>query len=290
MAAFASSVEQSCSPVAFPASPPQLDCSTAESKPQKYTTNAGLGRYLVRRYGKGQLHGAMIYPIFPQDAQRASRATLDAEQAAGIKADQYQGASPLATQSNFTPIVQQMKADNSNFGFSFAEPANLIAEAQLQGLTGVHWVVEYSQQNADIPVLDGSLTIIGFVPFDEGASNAVLRAYLRYVPRENQDFFSVLAWAAVLAFADAARAVVAKDGINGLTRKALLHTGIPTLTHFDAGGMLGAVDIAHKISSPCYVVEQIKSGKYHRVYPKKVGTFDCNKSNLITTEADLIGG
>ena len=290
MAAFAFSVVQSCSAVAFPASPPLIDCSTAHSTPQKYTTNAGIGRYLVKRYGKGKLHGAMIYPISPQDVQRVSRGPLDAVRTAGIKADQYRGVSVSTTQSDFTPIVQQMKADKSNFGFSFAAAANLIAEAQVQGLTGVHWVEDYSQKNTAISVMDGTLTALWFLPFDEGATNAMLKTFLRYVPRDDRDQWAVNAWAAIVAFADAARVVVAKGGVNGLTRKALLHTGIPTLTHFDAGGMIGAVDIWHKISSPCYLVEQLKGGKYHRVYPKKVGTFDCNKSNLITTQADLLSG
>jgi hypothetical protein len=290
MAALAPSVVQSCSPVAFPASPSPLDCSTAQSKLQRYTTNAGIGRYLVRRYGRRKLHGAMIYPTFPQDLRRASQTVLDGVRAAGVKADQYQSASVSATQSDFTPIVQQMKADKSNFGVSFAEPANLIAEARVQGLTGVTWVEDYSLKNAANPVMDGTLAAPWFLPFDEGASNAMLRAYLRYVPRDNRDMWSVPAWAAILAFADAARAVVAKEGVNGLTRKALLHTGIPTLTHFDAGGMIGAVDIAHKIGSPCYLVEQLKGGKYNRVYPKQVGTFDCKKSNLITIQADLLSG
>jgi hypothetical protein len=289
MAAFATSIGQSCSAVAFPASPPQIDCSTAQSTPQKYTTNAGIGRYLVKRYGEGKVHGAMIYANNTKDAERAARGALDALQVAGIKADQYQGISATTPQSGFTPIVKQMKADKSNFGFSFAAPANLIAEAQIQGLTGVTWVADYSQKTADTPVMDGILAPLGFLPFDEGSSNAMLKTFLRNVPSNGRDQFSVLAWAAMLAFADAARAVVAKDGVNGLTRKTLLHTGIPTLTHFDAGGMIGAVDIAHKISSPCYLVEQLKGGKYHRVYPKLVGTFDCKKSNLITTQADLIG-
>ena len=287
---FASSVMQSCSAVAFPVGAPLIDCSTAQSTPQKYTSNAGIARYLVTKYGRGKLHGAMIYAIDTQDAQRASRVVLDAVQAAGIKADQYKGISATTPQSGFTPLVHQMKADKSNFGFSLAAPDNLIAEAKIQGLSGVTWVADYSQKTAGNPVMDGILTQLPFLPFDEGASNAMLKTFLRYVPNDGRDQFSVLAWAAMLALADAARAVVARDGVNGLTRKALLHTGVPTLTHFDAGGMIGAVDIARKVPSPCYLVEQLKGGKYQRVYPKRAGTFDCNKFNLVTTQADLVGG
>jgi hypothetical protein len=32
---------------------------------------------------------------------------------------------------------------------------------------------------------------------------------------------------------------------------------------------------------------QIKDGKFVRTYPKKVGTFDCNKKNIVEMELDL---
>ena len=35
------------------------------------------------------------------------------------------------------------------------------------------------------------------------------------------------------------------------------------------------------------MLEQWKSGKFVRVYPTKAGTFDCNKSNVLTFQEDL---
>jgi hypothetical protein len=290
LAAFATSVVESCSPVSFPVNPPQLDCETAQSSPQKYTNNSGVARYLVKKYGKGNVHGAMIYSIDTKDAERGSRAILDAYKAAGIKADQYSGLSATAPQSGYTPIINKMKADKSNFGMSYASLPNMIAEAHLQGLTGVTWIGSYAQSNEKPdPAYEGMLAELHFLPFDEGATNSTLKNFLKYMPTD-RDQYSVFSWTAMLAFASAARAVVAKSGVNGLTRKALLDTGVPTLTNFNADGMIGTVDIAHKTTSPCYLVEQIKNGKFHRVYPAKPGTFDCTKSNLVTTEADLVGG
>jgi hypothetical protein len=293
MAAFATSVVESCSPVSYPVNPPQLDCKTAQSSPQKYTSNAGVARYLVKKYGKGKVHGAMIYANDTKDAERGSRSILDAYQAVGIKADQYTGQSGRAPQSFYTPIINKMKADKSNFGTSYANLPNMIAEAKLQGLTGVTWIGSYSTANTgggDAANYEGMLAELHFLPFDEGSRNPALQGYLKYVPSAERDQYSVFAWTAMLAFASAARAVVDKGGVNALTRKALLGTGVPTLTNFDAGGMIGNVDIFHRVTSPCYLVEQIKGGKFHRVYPTKAGTFDCKKSNLVTTKADLIGG
>jgi hypothetical protein len=291
MAGFATSVVESCSPVSFPVNPPQLDCETAQSSPQKYTSNAGVARYLVKTEGKGKVHGALIYSTDTKDAERGSRAILDAWKAAGIKADQYSGLSATTPQSGYTPIINQMKADQSNVGTSYASLPNMVAEAQLQGLTGVTWIGPYAQsdQKAD-PGYEGMVAELHFLPFDETATNPALANYVKYVSHDDRNNYSVYAWTAMLAFASAARAVADKSGVNGLTRKALLSTGMPTLTAFDAGGMIGTVDVAHKVTSPCYLVEEIKGGSFHRVYPTKAGTFDCKKSNLVTTEDDLVGG
>ena len=67
----------------------------------------------------------------------------------------------------------------------------------------------------------------------------MLRSFLKYVPSDKRNNFAVSGWSAMIVFAQAARAVVEKDGVNGLTRKALLETGIPTLTKFNTEGMTG---------------------------------------------------
>ena len=72
-----------------------------------------------------------------------------------------------------------------------------------------------------------------------------------------------------------------KDGVNGLTRGELLSTGVDGLTSFDAGGMIGTVDIKNKVPTPCSMITQLQKGKFVRMAPKKKGTFDCNKRNAV---------
>ena len=84
--------------------------------------------------------------------------------------------------------------------------------------------------------------------------------------------------------------VVAKDGVNGLTRANFLQHGVATLTKFDAGGMMGTVNIADHVPTDCSMLLQLKDEKYVRLWPKERGTFDCRRSNLATIEADYIGG
>ena len=58
---------------------------------------------------------------------------------------------------------------------------------------------------------------------------------------------------------------------------------------FNAGGMIGTMDPAGRVASPCFMMLQVKNGKYVRVYPKKAGTFDCKKRNLIHVKLDMLG-
>ena len=75
--------------------------------------------------------------------------------------------------------------------------------------------------------------------------------------------------------------------MNGVTRKALFDE-LATIHDFDAGGMLGTTDIGNRITTNCYVLTQVKNGKFVRVTPSKKGTFDCKKRNVLQMELDLI--
>ena len=101
------------------------------------------------------------------------------------------------------------------------------------------------------------------------------------------DQFAVYAWDATLAFAEAAKAVVAKQGVNGITRSSFID-GLESLTAFNAGGMAGTHSFATQKPSPCFVAMRFVGGKWARQYPAKAGTFDCKVSNGITFKADLI--
>jgi Periplasmic binding protein len=128
-----------------------------------------------------------------------------------------------------------------------------------------------------------------FLPFEEASANKTLANFIKYVGANKVSGFAVYGWTSTLAFAQAVRAAVAKSGQNGLTRSALLD-GAKTLTAFNAGGMIGKTDIAHKTQTACTAMVQLRNDKWVRVYPSKPGTFDCTASNHVEFKADLING
>ena len=217
---------------------------------------------------------------------------------AGIAADQYVTRSARDPQSAYTAIINQMKLDKSNYAFSVVGVNGAVAlrsEAQLQGLNDPRIVWEcpigcYDKAlKASASVMDGEYIVMNFLPFEEASSNATLQSFLKHVGRDKANGFSVYGWSAGLAFAQAARAAVAKVGVNGLTRRSFLRAGIPTLKRFDAGGMLGTANIADKAPTPCFVLVQLRDGRFVREHPQKKGTFDCKPSNRLQIEADLLG-
>jgi hypothetical protein len=61
------------------------------------------------------------------------------------------------------------------------------------------------------------------------------------------------------------------------------------VSEFDADGMMGTMHPGDRRVTSCYVLLQVRNGKFKRVHPAKAGTFDCDPSNLLTLRADLEG-
>jgi ABC-type branched-subunit amino acid transport system substrate-binding protein len=284
-----------CSTVSYPINPSSTVCATRDQSPQTYQSNQGVFTYLAKQH-KG-LHGAYVYSNDSKSGAVTGQSLIHAATGAGIPADSTTGVSALAPQSVYTPVIQAMKTNGSNFQYTIGSVNGMIAvrsEAQLQGLTDpkIIWMCTTACYDKTLHdqarTMDGTYLPMQFLPFEESKSNAMLANFVKYVGRDKADAFAAYGWVATMAFAQAVKAVVAKDGVDGLTRSALF-AGIKTLTKFDAGGMYGTVDIAdHKIS-PCTILEQFKDDRFVRIWPSKPGTFDCKPSNAVTYQADFAG-
>lgn len=295
LASVTTGVVESCSPVAFPVSPPALDCATKDQSTQTYRGNQFDSKYLLKTH-KNKLHGAMIVSGDTADANRGGTVLVDVAKQAGIKADQQVTVGGRDPQSAYTPIVNQMKIDGSNYSYNTSSAASAILlrnEAQLQGLSSnVVWTCTIACYDKTVKeqasVMNGEYIPMTFLPFEETSTNPTLAAFVKYVGKANANGFAVYGWTATLAFKQAVDAIVKKDGVNGLTRKALLTTGVDGLTSFNAGGMIGTVNIKNKVPTPCLMVTQLQKGQFVRMAPKKKGTFDCNTRNAVTIKEDLI--
>jgi hypothetical protein len=127
----------------------------------------------------------------------------------------------------------------------------------------------------NVDAVEGQYVYIPFLPFlgkgSEAKTNKTLRAWLKHT--EKKDGFSILAFAAGLAFQEAVEKAIDGDN-NNLTRAGVLEA-IQTIHDFDAGGMLTPTDIGGRVPPDCFALMQVRDGEFIRVYPKKKGTLKC---------------
>jgi len=289
-------VAQQCSPVSYPINPAQLLCSTKDDPQQTWRANSGPIKLYERTRFK-DLHGIAVFANDIKSAATAGRVLAGGAQASGVTVED-EPVSSLATQAEYTPIVQQAKADGANYmqvGGDAGLALKLRREAKLQGIDPTTVVYDCFSNCYDQKLLDeggadveGQYATLNQLPFSESKQNKALAAYLKYTPADKVDGFGAYAWISGLLFRDAVNAVVDQAGTDGITRKAVLDT-LAGIHDFDADGMWATTDIGNHVPPTCFISTQVKGGKFVRVYPKKVGTFDCKKGNGIEFQANLLG-
>ncbi len=297
---YTGSVDHQCSTESFPIAPAAVVCSTKDDHPQTYQANVGRGRWYQKKFGD-DLHGVYVFGNDSQAARDATFASVAALRDIGITSDGDFDRSARATQSEYTEIVQAMKADSSNYGqctSSFPCTVLLRKEAALQGLTGVKvWDCGsacYDQEflksgGSDV---EGQYVDVTFLPFLSKAdqkANPMAANFVKYTGADNAASFGAYTWAAGIAFRDGVNSIVKTAGVNGITRKSIL-AALAKIHTFDAEGMLGTIDLAGRKVSHCDVTLQVKNGEFVRVNPTEPGTYSCSPKNVITRKLDLATG
>ena len=291
---------QQCSDQSFPVAPPQVECSTKDDHPQTFHANVARGRYYNEKFGKDKLHGVYVFGADSKQARDSSFVSLGALRDIGIKSDKDFDLPTSAPQSAYTPVIQEMKNDGSNYGQAITNTAMILMrkEATLQGLTGVKvWdcgVGCYDEPNflkAGGSDVEGQYVDTLFLPFYSKAdqkANKQLGNYVKYTGEGNVAGFGAYAWAAGIAFRDAVNAQVKAGGVNSVTRKTILEQ-LNKIHKFDADGMLAPIDLASRQISNCSVTLQVKNGDYVRVSPTKPGTFKCWPNGIVERKLDMFG-
>jgi hypothetical protein len=139
--------------------------------------------------------------------------------------------------------------------------------------------------------VEGQFADTLYLPFLDKAdrkANKMLSAFYENVGADDVGQLGApYSWIAAVAFRDAVNAAVDKEGVNGLTRRALTDE-LDGIHKFDADGMYGGVDLAGRRIGPCHVLNQVQDDEFVRVQPTKPGTFHCPKKGVIEVELDLL--
>ena len=283
-----------CSPVSYPINPSVLDCATKDQKPQTYRGPLGATNYYLKKFGKNALHGVFIYPSDLKSAKNSQVPAFTGQQQAGIKQDATFDISARAQQSAYTPLVQALKDNQSTYARHGGNEAGMIAlmkEAKIQGVNTVKvWDCSLQCYDKDIlatPETEGLYVWTSFLPFEETKSNKTLANFIKYMGgADKADGFSTQAWASGLFLRDVINNVVEADGNNGVTRAAVLAEAA-NVKEWDGDGMMAERNMGDRVPSPCYVLTQVKGGKFVRVFPKKAGTFECDPKGTYNLKLDM---
>jgi ABC-type branched-subunit amino acid transport system substrate-binding protein len=297
LSAIATGIPETCAPVTYTPTGPQLLCNTKDQHPQTYQGNQGDSTYYKKKFGN-KLHGAFVLPNDTQDANRGDAVQQAITAQNGIKIDESTTASGRDPQSVYTPVIQKMKQDSSNYGWSglaLGNVAQFHQEAQLQGIYDTKntiWACTTACYDPKFiqtagATANGTYIPMGYMPFDETAQNKGVADYVKYTGKSKVAGLGVYAWAAGLELQQALQSVVKSKGVNGITRANLLDA-LKNMTSFDANGFIAKSNVGGKQTSACFVLEQVQNGKFVRVWPTKKGTFDCTPANHVTVKADLI--
>ena len=284
-----------CSPVTYTVSGDASFCPTLGQDPQTYTTAQGDFLYYLKN--NKNLHGIFVVADDTKPAENSETEVFDAGIKLGVKEDGtgIYAVSATSLQSVMTPLIQAVKTNNSNFvynGSAYSTMVELRREAVLQGVNSVKvWACnqgcydsQFIQQGgADV---EGTYSVLTTLPFySEYNSNASLKSLVHQLGSINKVNGNGLeAYLAALLFQDATQKALANGGT--LTRQSLL-AAMKTENDFTAQGILGPTDVAAHKGPPCIVMTQVKNGKWVRVYPTKVGTFDCNPKNAVQLKLNL---
>jgi hypothetical protein len=291
-------VPHQCSPISFAVIAAAIDCTTRDQNPQTYQSRVGQIRYFKRK--NKDLHGLWVIPSDLQSTVNSTMPVAKGEEKAGVKADdEPRRISALATQSDYTPFAQTLKQHNSTYAESISDYKSSVQmrkEAKVQGVTSVKvWGCALQCYDAKFleeggADVEGHYSSLFFIPFEEAKQNKSVNAFLKAIGgRDEADGFAAQAWTAGLFFRDVVNKVVEKHGNNGLTRARFLEEA-RNIHDFKAevGGdaMLGPTDVGGKKLNGCFVLTQVKNGKYVRVFPKEKSTFSCDRKNVTTVQLD----
>jgi hypothetical protein len=234
------------------------------------------------------LHGVFVLASDLPSTIASSTPIFAAIEKTGVKRDKEFGMSALATQSQYTPIIQAIKAAKSTWVMSALDSASLVKmrkEALAQGVNTVKvWTCVAACYSRTFitdggPAVEDQYVYLSYLPFEDQGSNAMLDSFLHY--DKNPDGFGVEAFASGLLLKQVVDGIVTKSGPNAITRSAIL-AGLQTVHAFDAGGMIAKTDVAGRKASPCMVILQVQHGQWVQVNPAKKGTFDCDEPGGIT--------
>lgn|GEM_PF-870313 len=286
----AASAVQSCG---IPDVAAEISTHEAGNVPEIFGASPGNAHYystgpavwLKSRYPQAAANAAMIYLNVPATQEQA-QAEMNTYSSVGWNYRYVQAVSP--TEPNYAPYVQKMQSMGIQYVTEYSDDNSAARLVQAMAQANFHPQVtdfiseEYSQtflQEAQGDA-EGDMILMATAAYEEPNANPGMQLFLSWLNRATggqakHDIFGEFAWAAGMAFLQAATAV----GPH-LTRAALI-AQLQKIGSFDGGGVMPPdTDFGKKIPSNCFSYFKVQGNGFVRVYPPQPGTYDCTSGTL----------
>jgi hypothetical protein len=235
------------------------------------------------------------YVLVPtgEPARTTTMRSLRAADVVGFTTAATPDVSPNASPADYTAFVRDLVTKQATFARSGLGAGSTVelrrAAATNPGSATVKaW---YCDASCDDPTflaaggaaVEGQLVDLGVNPLSDQRFIPNMGAFVRAMRHlgATPSVPALESYSASLLFEQAARQVVQASGTNGLTRVRLL-AAVGTVHTFNAGGILGATDVAARQPSGCYMLLTVKNGHFVRSFPTAAGQLDCGAQNLQT--------
>jgi len=270
-------------------------CPYSGEGAREYYNNLGAQMWLIEQAEADgeELHGVFLIPGDLASAITASMPAIRAHFELGIDNDGEFNVSGSAAQATYAQYIEAMKSADSNYAYTGSNDQSMLkwkGEAEVQGLDldSIVWscaLACYTSDFLEQDVAEGTYIWLQFLPFDERDVNQELNSFIEAIGQDQPASWAAGAWVSGRLFENAINQIVARDGLNAITRQALLDE-MRTIRTFDANGWYGTLDFSTKLTSQCFMLLQIQDGEFERVYPAERGTLDCNPDNIVTNIID----
>jgi ABC-type branched-subunit amino acid transport system substrate-binding protein len=282
MVNIATGFNHQCAPTSYSANGTLMDCSTQNKHPQTYHVPIGPDKWFKENLGATK--GAYII-------SNDIKGTLDSTHPLVVGDNSLiPGAefsiSALEPQTSYTPFVQKLKSQGVDYVVNYGSGTQLakaLKEMAVQGYrpkiascTSACYNAQFLKEAG--ATAEGTYITYTEVPLEETSVPAMTA--MSDALGSKLDGFGVGAWVQGLQFRDVINAVVKQYGVNGITRAHVLEA-TNALHSFDADSLIGGpTDIGAREPGHCFVIMQVKSAKFVRVYPTEVGKLDCATPRL----------
>ncbi len=246
-------------PTAFDMNPPYAD------------PNAVIGKYRYL-YDHGARKVSQTYLAVDQSRAEA-QVQRRLMEAAGLKIVQTQEL-PISTLS-YDSAARSVANSGADYLFFIGDVNANGSMARSMADTGYHlkfaeyFTFAYGTEFTDLagPAAEGAISWLRTLPNEDASNNAEVAAFVewmdRVAPGDVKDVFAADSWTSVKAFLDTLEALP-----GPISRQALM-AQLGATGSYDAGGMMGPIELGAEQTHGCFVAVQVRSGTWQRLTPDR---------------------